>query len=230
MEFNVNRDIRNKGLSSTNPKKNKGMKKKNRSSKFLPTILFMSIIAISIIYLFYYINTSTEPILPLGTKEKSELEIISEKDLDYEYPATPSEVLRLYYRITRVLYNEDLTEEQTNNLVSKLRQLFDKELIENNPLEDQLKIFTKEKEDFKDKKYEFSDFNIMDAKEVLYWSKEEVEYAAVIGSSSFTKKNELLMVYEEYIFRRDEDGRWKIVGWQPANEDSKPAEDETFGG
>lgn len=61
----------------------------------------MSIFVVVVIYTYYYINNATKPVFPDTIREKTEAEILIEKDIEIAYPATPTEVLRLHLRITK---------------------------------------------------------------------------------------------------------------------------------
>ncbi|MBO4510790.1 MAG: hypothetical protein J5718_05545, partial [Lachnospiraceae bacterium] len=85
----------------------------NKKKSPLGTIVFMVLFAAVVIGIYFAItrnkdNSSTKEI----PAETSEADTLIKKDLDWEYPATPREVLKLYCRITKCLYNDDLTDEQ----------------------------------------------------------------------------------------------------------------------
>ncbi len=194
--------------------------KRDINKSTLITVLAMSIIAAIIIFSYYYIQTTTKPLFPNMSGDKSEAQILIEKDLELAYPATPREVMRLFLRVTKCLYNDDLTEEEIESLVSKLREINDEELLEINTLENQIIILKEEIDEFKEENKKLSNYSIEESESIVYWTKDGRDYASVLVSSTFTKSKELIKVYEDFTLRRDEDGKWKILGWSLSDNDS----------
>ena len=95
------------------------------------TIIGMMILAILIIWCIYYI-TSNKP-NQLVNESKSEVELLIKKDIYENYPDTPKEVLKLYFRITQCLYNQDMSDSEMTALASQLRFVLDEEVLLNNP-------------------------------------------------------------------------------------------------
>lgn len=208
-----------------NTRLSEGLDKKRDSKDYLAmntllTILLMSVFVAVTIYTYYYINNATKAIIPDTIREKTEAEILIEKDLEMVYPATPTEVLRLHLRITKCLYNDKLSKEKTDDLVNQARMLYDEELLEKNPVEDQIKIIGKEIEKFHEIDKELKTYIIESKEDIKYWTEEDIEYVSIVASTSFTESKEIVKVFEEFILRRDEDGKWKILGWYLSDKDS----------
>lgn len=186
----------------------------------LLTILFMSIFVVVTIYAYYYINNATKPIIPDTIREKTEAEILIEKDFEYAYPATPTEVLRLHLRITKCLYNDKLTKGEIDDLVNQSRILYDEELLEKNPVESQIRTINEEIDKFRETNKELTNYIIENKEDIKFWTEEDVEYASIVASISFTENKEIIKVFEEFTLRRDEDGQWRILGWNLSDKDS----------
>lgn len=186
----------------------------------LLTILLMSVFVAVIIYAYYYINNTTKPIISDTIREKTEAEILIEKDLEIAYPATPTEVLRLHLRITKCLYNDKLSKGEIDDLVNQARVLYDEELLERNPVENQMRIINEEIEKFEETNKELTTYIIENKEDIRYWTEDDIEYASIVASTSFTESKEIVKVFEEFTLRRDEDGQWRILGWELSDKGS----------
>ena len=56
---------------------------------------------------------------------KTEVGKLLAKDLDLEYPGTPTEVVKLFWRINKCLYNTNMKEKDQKALFQQLRRLYD---------------------------------------------------------------------------------------------------------
>lgn len=198
----------------------KGNLKEYLAKNTLLTVLLMSVFVVVVIYAYYYINNVTKPIIPDTIRKKTEAEILIEKDIELAYPATPTEVLRLHLRITKCLYNDKLTKEEIDDLVNQERILYDEELLEKNPVESQVRIINEEIERFHEADKEITNYLIENKENIKYWTEEDIEYASIVASISFAESKEIIKVFEEFTLRRDEDGQWKILGWELSDKDS----------
>ena len=112
-------------------------KKKNSP---VGTIIFTILLAAVIIGIYFAITRNKNNDTKEIPAETSEADTLIKKDLDWEYPATPREVLKLYCRITKCLYNDDLTDDQIKKLVAQVRNLYSYELLENNAEDEQVLV------------------------------------------------------------------------------------------
>jgi uncharacterized protein YhfF len=187
------------------------MHKSNRSSS--RTILIMFIFAIIVIPSYFFLRTRTTPIINKNA-EKSELEILLSKDIQNNYPSTPKEVIKLYSRITKNLYNEKHDDDTIKKLADQLRVLMDDELLEQNQYEEYLLDIKVEITGYRKSNRTFMSYMIEGNNSVEYWESEDKEYASIVASYTLKEKNDYTKVYEEFILRKDSEGKWKILGWE----------------
>lgn len=152
----------------------------------------------------------------LTVEAATEVSILMDKDLEKEYPASVREVVKLYLRIITCYYNEDLSEEQLVALVDQQRALFDKELLDNNKYGDFMKRLESEIASYKSSKTTVINYQINSNQSVQKWWNNDRECASVMVVINMNAKS-LNQVYEKFILRRDDNGRWKILGWQLSN-------------
>ena len=91
---------------------NTSMKKSKRRTA--NTFGMMLIFGIAIVAIYFRLSTSTKPIIEKSSSNKTELELLLTKDFEEDYPSSPREVIKLYTRIIKYFYNENLTDEQVN--------------------------------------------------------------------------------------------------------------------
>ena len=144
----------------------------------------------------------------------NEVEKLLTKDIPGSYPASPREVVKLYSRITKCLFNEELTSEQVESMANQLRQLFDEELLRNNPTENYLIDLNVEMSEYRKAKRSIMNYVIENSDSVKYWDKENKKYASIVVSFTTKEKDDYSKVFENFLLRQDKAGKWKIMGWE----------------
>lgn len=198
----------------------------NKKKSPLGTIVFMVLFAAVVIGIYFAItrnkdNSSTKEI----PAETSEADTLIKKDLDWEYPATPREVLKLYCRITKCLYNDDLTDEQIKKLVSQVRNLYSFELLENNAEDEQIAFIKGDRAEYKkDKKTIFS-FAIDSASNIEYMDTKAGKTAVIKMYFTLKAGAQMDRSFEEFSLIQQDDGKWKIAAWRLS--ENEVAIDET---
>jgi len=186
----------------------------------LGTIIFMVLFAAVVIGIYFAItrgkNTDTKEI----PAETSEADALIKKDLDWEYPATPREVLKLYCRITKCLYNDDLTDEQIKKLVSQVRNLYSFDLLENNAEDEQIAFIKGDRVEYKkDKKTIFS-FAIDSASNIEYIDTKAGKTALIKMYFTLKAGANMERSFEEFSLIRQDDGKWKIAAWRQSENET----------
>lgn len=155
--------------------------------------------------------------------ERGEVDILLEKDLDSSYPLTSREVVKFYSRILKCYYNEELTQAQLEGLLDQMRLLFDREFLEENPRDSHLAELQEEIKRFAEDQCTITSYQVQQNSNIVTWTDEGRDYARVVVSyTQYIQKKEktFLRVYEEFILRKDEAGKWKILGWYLSDEDA----------
>ncbi len=60
-------------------------------------------------------------------------------------------------------------------------------------------------------------YQIENAENMVSWTMEEQEYARLFASYTQQEERNYKKVYEEFILRKNTEGRWKILGWRLAD-------------
>lgn len=190
--------------------------------------VIIAIACICLICVGFYFFAKDNP--ALTDAEVTEVEKIILKDLEKDYPKTPREVVKFYNRIITCYYSGEITEEQLGDLVDQMVYLFDDELALINPRDEYYDSVVADIEEYKKMKKTIVNSDVSDSNDVLYIDdkKEGTDNAdelAYVDTSYFVNTNgEFTHTYQQFVLRKDEDGRWKILVFYEI--EGEPSEDE----
>lgn len=176
-------------------------------------VIVIGIVCIGLVVGYYYYlsnkNTTSD------ITDVSEVQKVILRDLEGDaYPATPREVIKFYNRILCCYYNQEYTEEEFRQLADQAILLMDKELADNNPAEQYYLRVETEVDSYRAKNKVINNASVCDSNEVKYATVSGAECAYVEASyfvkddEGFTKSN------QNYVLRKDEEGRWKILAFE----------------
>ena len=186
-------------------------KKKNSP---VGTIIFTILLAAVIIGIYFAITRNKNNDTKEIPAETSEADTLIKKDLDWEYPATPREVLKLYCRITKCLYNDDLTDEQIKKLVGQVRNLYSFELLENNAEDEQISFIKGDRDQYKKDKKTIFNFAIDSANNIEYIDTKAGKTAVIKMYFTLRSGANMDRAFEEFSLIQEASGRWKIAAWR----------------
>lgn len=175
------------------------------------TIVIVLLIVAMVGYYAYLSNKSRE-----SRAEAAEtfVESTLSRNLESNYPSTPKEVLKYYNDIQKCLYNEEFTEEQFNELVLKVRELFDQELLDNNSLADQTIQLKSEIEDYRANKRKITSSSVASSANVIYDTVDGFEFAKLNCGYNIMEGGNNNPTTQVFLLRKDANRRWKIYGWK----------------
>lgn len=193
---------------------------KKRSVKGFTTIVLLVMI-IGLAYFTYLNNTANNR---QEISERTETEKLLNYDFENDYPKTVRETVKLHCRYLKSAYNNAFTEEELFIVNQNTRQLFDEELLQNNAEDKQLQGLKDEIQVYEDNKQKFASYSLAEASQVKYNTENGKEYAKIKVTIGINTGSGVLSEDEEYILRKDKDGRWKILGWQVVNKSTTEKE------
>ena len=181
-----------------------------RSIKWIITITLVLIVVV----LLYYREVNKDEVYEDDTEIVRDTDKLLSKDLEDSYPITVCQVVQLFTRIQRCYYNEECTNDEIIQLADMALEIFDEELVENNPRKEYLEELEAEINYYKDNDRIISRVIVGKSGDVTYSTVEGVKYASVeciyyVKDDDGTEKN-----ITTYILRKDDEGKWKILGWQ----------------
>ena len=196
---------------------------KGKNAKWLT--MFVAICVVIVLTYVGFEKKQSEKALQAEEKaEISKIDNIILKDLEEEYPASVREVVKYYYKVLQAMFNGEATDKQIVKLIDKERALFDKELLKKNEYSEFVKGRNSEINQYKKSGVKLLKFVIQDSEETKYWQNNNSEMASIKAHIYMTGKKAYKDIYQEYVLRKDSDGRWKILSWSNTSDDDKETE------
>lgn len=146
--------------------------------------------------------------------EATAVQRVLQRDLEKSYPPTPKEVVKYYAEITKCFYNEEYSDEELEKMALKIQELYDQELVENKSQEEYLNDLRSEIANMKESKSTISGYVLSASVDVEEFMENGYSCARLYCTFSIkqgTKGTTRSM--EQFVLRKDEDGHWKILGW-----------------
>lgn len=197
------------------------MKKSTR--KVIVAFFVIAIVVVLILFGFYMLSKSGEE--AESELPSTEIEILLAKDLELSYPETPSEVVKMYWRINKCMYNEnaEMTDENFEALLKQLRMLYDDEFLDvpTNSWEFMLEKFKTERKNFLEKERMISSYAVQEDEDVEYGMVDGKEGATLYVDVLEVEGEENARTRGEFICRKDSEGNWKILGWEQVSNSEK---------
>lgn len=191
---------------------------KKGTKTFTLIIFFAALIALGS---YFYVTNKADNSQEVTTT--SEKDILLNYDMAGNYPKTVREAVKMHCRYLKYIYNEglakDFTEDDLFVMNQKMRQLYDDELLEINQADQQLKALNKEMEVYKVKKQKIVSYTLAEASQIEYNTDNGKEYAKMRVTLAMRIDGSSFSADEEYILRKDAEGKWKILGWQAIQQD-----------
>lgn len=190
-------------------------------------IVFLALLCAAVVCGGFYLLKSKIKVHPDETTDMSQIEKITSRDLEKDYPTTPREVVKFYNKIILSYYSEDYTEEEFDALIDQARVLMDDELLDNNPVDTYKSDVKSEVENYKTRDRSIRQSSVCDSDDVLYKTDpDKGDDLAYVTATYFVKeKKEFTRTHQMYVLRKDDEGKWKILTYyQIENKSDKEAE------
>lgn len=185
------------------------------------TTIILLIMIIGLVYYTYLNNTTSNR---QGASTETEAEQLLNYDFQNNYPKTVRETVKLHCRYLKCAYNNAFTEDELFTVNRNIRQLFDEELLQHNDEDKQLQGLKDEIQLYADNKQKIVSYSLPEASQVQYNTEDGKEYAKMKVTIGLNVGSDTMSADEEYILRKDENGRWKILGWQAVQKNTTESE------
>lgn len=184
-----------------------------KKSTTIGTIVFLGII-VGIVGLYAFLSgKSRDRNMDVSM---TEVQRILSRDLQNNYPPTVKEVVKFFAEIQKCIYNEECTEEDIEQLGRKVRELYDAELLEANDEADNLLLLKAEVAAFREEERRILSATVASSANVDTFKEDGYEFARIYCTYTVMEKGKSGMERMVYLLRRDENRRWKIYGWDRA--------------
>lgn len=177
------------------------------------TILIVLVVAM-LAYYSYLSNRASRKVEEDTTLTKVQSVLV--RNLELNYPMTPKEVIKYYGEITTCLYDGKCLEDDVDKLAAKAIQLYDEELVENNPWAEYIIRLRGDIEDYKQKGMTITNYVPAGSTSVDFFEEDGFEWARMYCTFYVKTQENSKAVNEIFLLRKDEQGRWKIYGWDLA--------------
>ena len=180
----------------------------------------------AMLVLYYYSLSSDKVSKEKENRAKTTTEVtkLIDKDLDNSYPKTPREVVKLYSRIIKCFYSGEYTEDELKLLAVQAQKLMDDELLEHNEFDEYYDNLTADIEEYKEQGKVISSYILDSSKNVEYKTMDGKEYAAMKCIYYTKQKKGTEKTNQEYVLRKDEDNRWKLLYWKLFSDEEEEIE------
>lgn len=200
-----------------------------KNSRKILVILIVVLFVSAILGLFIYVNNKPQS----GSVEDdvviSNVDNVVLRNLDINYPPTPKEVLKYYSEITMCFYEENLSEEDMVRLAQIARKLYDAELCADITEEEYLASLREDILEFNSLGIVVSGYTVSSSTDVEEFVVDGRECARLYATYRLRQGTEYIYSNEVFIMRKDEDGHWKILGWELLEEEEVESLQETMG-
>lgn len=190
-------------------------KNKKKGNSIVKTTIVLVVLAAMIVGFYYYISHK-------DAKEKEDDVTITKsqqvlmRNLETNYPPSPKEVVKYYCDITQCFYNETHAESEVEELAMQIRKLYDEELVGNQTEEEYLTQIKLEVLSMASNGITISSYGLPSSTDVTYFSEDGYEWARMYCTLNMRQETKMLNSVEQFLLRKDENGRWKIYGWELA--------------
>lgn len=185
-----------------------------KSTVWVTIILILIVVGLVGTYAFLIGNTKARADDAVMTPVQTALN----RDLSKDYPATVKEVVKYYTEIEKCLFNEKCTEEELEQLGMQARRLYDEELLSksDNQTESYLDRLKTEVKTFQKKGRKYAIISVAGSTSVDTFSEDGYEFARIHCGYTMTEKGQSWTEGRVFLLRRDEQRRWKIYGFDAA--------------
>lgn len=170
---------------------------------------------------YYYLTNKREDKSKEETVKATVVQEVLMRNLDNNYPPTPREVVKYFGELAQCIIGETYTDEEFEKLAFQAQKLYDAELISNKTQQQYLDDLKWDINTFKEEEIVISSYSPSSSVDVEEFSRDGYKWAKLYCSFSLRKGTYIESNEEVFLLRKDEDGHWKIYGWQPVENDEE---------
>lgn len=187
-----------------------------KSSKVVKTVIIVVILAAIILAYYYYLGHRAKKQEAEEAVVATVVQSVLMRDLEHNYPPTPKEVVKYYAELTECFYNETYSDEELAQLANKIQMLYDAELVANKTQEQYMEDLRNDISEMKGKQLTIASYEVSASTDVEEFTQDGYSCARLYCTFYLRQPGNGSRVasLERFILRKDEDGHWKIFGWE----------------
>ncbi len=174
-------------------------------------IVILAIVIVAAICTAFYIvnnNSKKESAKEAGL---TEIQKITTRNMEKDYPATPREVIKFYNRIVKCYYGRQYSDDELEQLADQALSMFDDDLLKKNEKESYIESVKSDAAQYEEDNKSISQTDVCDSNDVKYMTDNGDDIAYVTASYFIKNGSSYTKTYQEYVLRKDGDGDWKIL-------------------
>ena len=188
--------------------------KKNTSKNTTKVAIIFLVLIVAVVAYFAYLSNKSR-----GAEDEAAMtavKLVLSRDLENNYPPTVKEVMKYYADIQKCLYSQECLDEEAEQLGMKARALFDDELLAANDVTNHLLALKSEITSFQDDSRQITAASVASSANVDTFTEDGYEFARIHCIYTVLDGGQSNLVDMVYLLRRDGNRRWKIYGWDLA--------------
>ena len=131
-----------------------------------------------------------------------------------------SDFVKFYNKIVDSYYKDQYTDDELDALMDQALKLFDDELVQANPKDSYKSSVIADVKNYKDQGKTIAQIDVCDSNDVKYATDTEDQIAYVRASYFIKQDSSYSKTYQDYVLRKDSEGRWKILTFYKIASDS----------
>lgn len=188
--------------------------KKNTSKNTTKVAIIFLVLIVAVVAYFAYLSNKSR-----GVEDEAAMtavKLVLSRDLENNYPPTVKEVMKYYADIQKCLYSQECLDEEAEQLGMKARALFDDELLAANDVTNHLLALKSEITSFQEDSRQITAASVASSANVDTFTEDGYEFARIHCVYTVLDGGQSNLVDMVYLLRRDGNRRWKIYGWDLA--------------
>lgn len=197
---------------------------KGKNAKFLTMLVSIAVIVVAA-YIAISNKNEQKAIDEAQKEEITAMDKVMLKNLDESYPASVHEVIKYYCELLKCMFSGEVSDKQIDQMIDKERALFDEELLKVNEYSTFVDGRYSEIKQYKKKKAKVIEYTVDDSDTVRYWQNKKREMAS-IKAKMYIGGDKHVKITQEYILRKNDKGKWKILSWKNKSDDEDKDKDK----
>ena len=174
-------------------------------------IVILAIVIVAAICTAFYIVNNNSKKESAKEAELTEIQKITTRNMEKDYPATPREVIKFYNRIIKCYYGRQYSDDELEQLADQALSMFDDDLLKKNEKESYIESVKSNAAQYEEDNKSISQTDVCDSNDVKYMTDNGDDIAYVTASYFIKNGSSYTKTYQEYVLRKDGDGDWKIL-------------------
>lgn len=193
---------------------------KKKKKVNIKAIVVLVVMILLLVGYYYYLSNKNRGANEDGDVEITKVQEVLMRDLTRRYPQTPKEVIRYYSEITECFYNEELNDTELTQLAMQAQLLYDDELVANKTQEQYITDLQGEILTFRENGYTIQSYTTSSSIDIenSRFTADGYEWVRVYCDYILRRGTETIETTELFLLRKDENGHWRIYGWDLADD------------